>query len=77
MSEFSSVSGTRDDFVRPSVSRGISRSGSARRMWVAPTLAPHSTLTELTQTPLRTPLTLLFQQSSVQCFNHLGENIPC
>ena len=48
-----------------------------RRRWVAPTLAPHSTMTVLTQSPLPQPLSLLFLQSSIQCFDHNGNPVPC
>ena len=48
-----------------------------RRQWVAPSLAPHSTLTVLTQSALPQPLSLLFLQSSIQCFNHNGNPVPC
>lgn len=49
-----------------------------RREWVAPTLACHSTLTELTQVPLRQPLGLLFLQASIsQCKDQDGNPVPC
>lgn len=52
-----------------------------RRAWVAPTLAGHTTLTELTQVPLPQPLALLFflqSPSPSQCFNQNGDgNPPC
>lgn len=64
MSEFSSVSGMHIDSAK-------------RRPWIVPSLAPHSTLTVLTQVPLRQPLSLLFLQASVQCFNHNGNPVPC
>jgi len=47
-----------------------------RRTWVAPSLAGHSTLTELTQVPLSQPLSLLFLQTS-QCFDQDGNPVPC
>lgn len=77
MSEFSSVSGIHDDFQRLAVTADFARDRSDRRVWIAPALFPHSTMTELTQSPLRQPLSLLFLQSSVQCFNHLGNPVPC
>ena len=55
----------------------ISQDHSERRHWVAPTLAPHATMTALTQLPLGQPLSLLFLQASVQCFNHNGNPAPC
>jgi hypothetical protein len=67
MSESSPVRGAVNE---PSVS-------SKRRKWVAPTLAPHSTLTVLTQSALPQPLSLLFLQASIQCFNHNGNPVPC
>ncbi|MDB4911172.1 MAG: hypothetical protein JWO39_1995 [Gemmatimonadetes bacterium] len=66
MSESSPVRGA---VIEPSAS-------SKRRTWVAPTLAPHSTLTVLTQSALP-PLSLLFLQASIQCFNHNGNPVPC
>lgn len=50
--------------------------GRERRHWVAPSLAPHSTLTMLTQVPFTQPLSLLFLQSS-QCFDQDGNPAPC
>jgi hypothetical protein len=67
MSESSPVSGVANE---PSTS-------SKRRTWIAPSLAPHSTLTVLTQSALPQPLSLLFLQASVQCFNHNGNPAPC
>ncbi len=54
-----------------------SANGVERRQWIAPTLAAHTTLTTLTQTPLHKPLNLLFLQSSIQCFDHNGNPVPC
>jgi hypothetical protein len=50
-----------------------------RRPWAAPTLAPHSTMTELTKVPLPQPLSLLFLQlSTSQCFDQNGVPVtPC
>ncbi|MEO6211233.1 MAG: hypothetical protein ABIQ10_14045 [Gemmatimonadaceae bacterium] len=49
-----------------------------RRAWVTPSLAGHSTLTALTQAPLPQPLSLLFLQSSTQCFDQNGNPVtPC
>lgn len=50
-----------------------------RREWVTPILVGHSTLTELTQVPLRQPLGLLFLQGSIsQCFDENGNPVtPC
>jgi hypothetical protein len=53
------------------------RAVSGRRQWIAPTLAPNSTLTVVTQSALPQPLSLLFLQSSVQCFDHNGNPAPC
>jgi hypothetical protein len=51
---------------------------SARRPWIAPCLAPHSTLTVLTQAPLPQPLSLLFLQASIsQCKDQNGNPVPC
>jgi len=56
----------------------LSRDHSERRPWVAPNLVPHSTLTELTQSALPQPLSLLFLQASIsQCFDHNGNPTPC
>jgi len=55
----------------------LSHDRSERRTWVAPSLAPHSTMTVLTQVPLPAPLSLLFLQSSRQCFNQDGNPVPC
>lgn len=76
MSEFSSLSGTHDS-ASAAMPHEMHRDRFARRHWVAPALASHSTLTELTQVPLRQPLSLLFFQASVQCFNHNGNPVPC
>ena len=60
-----------------SASPPLQRSSSRRLAWVSPTLSPHSTMTVLTQSALPQPLSLLFLQSSVQCFNHNGNPVPC
>jgi hypothetical protein len=54
----------------------FSHDRSERRRWIVPTLAPHSTLTVVTQVPLPQPLSLLFLQSS-QCFDQDGVPKPC
>ncbi|MEO9116232.1 MAG: hypothetical protein ABI311_08725 [Gemmatimonadaceae bacterium] len=78
MSDFSPLRGARDEAASAALPHEIRRDGSARRGWMAPSLAPHSTMTELTQSPLPQPLSLLFLQSSItQCVNHLGETVPC
>jgi len=49
-----------------------------RREWVTPILAGHSTMTELTQVPLRQPLGLLFLQASIsQCKDENGNPVAC
>jgi hypothetical protein len=49
-----------------------------RRAWVAPNLADHSTMTELTQMPHAQPLSLLFLQASIsQCKDQDGNPVPC
>jgi hypothetical protein len=73
MSDFSPENGVHDDIVF----RSMSGNGFDRRRWVAPCLAPHSTLMTLTQVSLPQPLSLLFLQASVQCFNHNGNPVPC
>jgi len=73
MSDFSPENGVRDDIAL----RSMGDNGFDRRRWVAPNLAPHSTLTTLTQMPLPQPLSLLFLQASVQCFDHNGNPAPC
>jgi hypothetical protein len=77
MSESSPVSGVDNEPSTPSMPLDPRHAHSERRRWVAPSLAPHSTLTVLTQSTLPQPLSLLFLQSSIQCFNHRGEPIPC
>jgi hypothetical protein len=67
MSETSSMSGAVNEPSTPSM----------RRRWTAPSVVPHSTLTTLTQSALPQPLSLLFLQSSIQCFNHNGNPVPC
>jgi hypothetical protein len=74
MSAFSLASGGNNEPMMPRESR---REPAERKRWIAPTLAPHSTMTVLTQSPLPQPLALLFLQSSIQCFNHNGNPVPC
>jgi hypothetical protein len=73
MSEISSMGNMHDDSSHSS-RVGVAR---VRRNWLAPLLAPHSTLTTLTQVPLPQPLSLLFLQSSRQCFDQNGDPAPC
>lgn len=54
----------------------LSNDRAERRLWVAPSLSPHSTLTLVTQVPMAKPLSLLFLQSS-QCFDQDGVPKPC
>jgi hypothetical protein len=74
MSESSPVSGAVNE---PSMPLDAHHAHSKRRRWIAPSLAPHSTLTVLTQSALPQPLSLLFLQSSIQCFNHNGNPVTC
>lgn len=47
---------------------------SSRRTWVAPSVAPHSTMTTLTQSTAG----LLFLQASIQqCFDERGRPVAC
>jgi len=49
-----------------------------RRPWVSPELRAQSTLTVVTQVTPPVPLTLLFLQASTsQCFDALGNPVPC
>jgi hypothetical protein len=77
MSESSPVSGAVNESSALSMAVDPHRTQSKRRRWIAPSLAPHSTLTVLTQSALPQPLSLLFLQSSIQCFNHNGNTVPC
>jgi hypothetical protein len=74
MSEFSAESGAHGESAMPHDQR---HDRPKRRRWVAPSVTPHSTMTVLTQSPLPQPLSLLFLQSSIQCFNHSGTPVPC
>jgi hypothetical protein len=51
----------------------MSIDASSRRLWIAPSLAPHASLTALTQASVA----LLFQQQSTQCFNERGVPVTC
>lgn len=77
MSDSSPLSSANNDPANPSIPPEESQNRSERRRWVAPSVAPHSTLTVLTQAPLPQPLSLLFLQSSIQCFDHNGNPAPC
>lgn len=77
MSESSPVSGVANEPSSPSMPNDPHSVHSKRRRWIAPSLASHSTLTVLTQSALPKPLSLLFLQSSIQCFNHNGNPVPC
>lgn len=72
MSEFSPLSDIHHDSAVSS-----QHDVRARRHWITPSLAPHSTLTTLTQLPLPQPLSLLFLQSSRQCFDQNGTPVAC
>jgi len=74
MSDFSPARGADNE---PSMAHDAEHVHPQRRSWISPSLAPHSTLTVLTQTPLPQPLSLLFLQSSIQCFDHNGNPVPC
>jgi hypothetical protein len=74
MSDFSPARGA--DNESP-MSHDLEHDQSERRRWIAPTVVPHSTMTELTQSALPQPLSLLFLQSSIQCFDHGGFPVPC
>jgi hypothetical protein len=77
MSESSPVSGAVNEPSTPSMPHDAHHAQTRRRRWIAPALAPHSTLTVLTQSALPQPLSLLFLQASIQCFNHNGNPVPC
>jgi hypothetical protein len=55
----------------------VSPETETRRAWVAPELHAQSTLTIVTQATPPGPLSLLFLQASVQCFDGLGNPVPC
>jgi hypothetical protein len=56
----------------------MSEKPETRRAWVAPELRAQSTLTVVTQVTSPVPLTLLFlQASTAQCFDGLGNPVPC
>ena len=55
----------------------VSPEPETRRPWIAPELRAQSTLTAVTQVTSPAPLMLLFLQGSPQCFDGLGNPIPC
>jgi hypothetical protein len=71
------ASSAHDEPVSPLMPLDSHRARTCRRRWIVPSLAPHSTLTVLTQSPLHQPLSLLFLQASIQCFDHNGNPVPC
>lgn len=73
----SDLSAARGAASEPRMPHDPQHDNPARRRWIAPTLEAHSTLTVLTQSALPQPLSLLFLQSSIQCFNHNGNPVPC
>jgi len=78
MSDSYPVGSVDDDSAIPSVSHDALQRHSHRLRWVVPSLALHSTLTILTQSPLPQPLNLLFLQASlIQCKNQDGNIVPC
>jgi len=48
-----------------------------RRQWIRPTLESQSTLTTVTQSTSLVPMSLLFLQTSAQCFDGFGNPVPC
>lgn len=76
MTDFLQVNVHRHDRVNSPNADDARPHCSQRRRWVTPSLAGHSTLTELTQVPLPQPLALLFLQTS-QCFDQDGNPAPC
>jgi hypothetical protein len=79
MSEISPLDGGHADPATRSMQNGASCDAFERRRWIVPSVTPHSTLTSLTQMPLRQPLSLLFLQTSLsQCFDKDGVPVhPC
>ncbi len=77
MSESFPVSGVVNEPSTTWITSDQQHAHPERRRWTAPRLAPHSTLTVLTQSALPQPLSLLFLQASIQCFNHNGNPVPC
>lgn len=77
MSESFPVCGATNEPSTPSMPLDRQEMHAERRPWIAPSVVPHSTLTVLTQSALPQPLSLLFLQSSIQCFNHNGNPVPC
>lgn len=70
MSEQLQFRGVRHDHVRTS----MTMDAPSRRVWVAPCLELHSTLTSLTQSAA----SLLFLQASIQqCFDERGRPVTC
>ena len=77
MSPSSPLHGVHPDHTKESMTPALREASADRRRWIAPALVPHSTLTELTQLPLTKPLSLLFLQSSIQCFDINNNPVPC
>ncbi len=69
MSELSPLPGVHTDPAKTL----MSIDASSRRIWIAPSLAPHSALTTLTQSAV----SLIFQQASTQCFDQRGVPVTC
>ena len=55
----------------------LSDKPETRRAWIVPELRAQSTLTVVTQVTSPAPLSLLFLQASVQCFDGRGNPVPC
>ena len=70
MSELSLLPGVHTDPAKTL----MSIDASSRRLWIAPILAPHSSLTALTQSAV----SLLFLQASIsQCFDERARPVAC
>lgn len=78
MSELTLRLGVPADPAKSSMPLAPRIDGAIRRTWIAPIVASHSTMTSLTQSALPLPLSLLFLQSSTQCFDQDGNPVlPC
>ncbi len=78
MSESPRASRIHHELANPAEANTSHDARCERRLWISPVLAPHSTLTTMTQVPPHRPLSLLFLQSSItQCFDHNGNPAPC
>ena len=56
---------------------GSERNEEARRKWIRPELESQSTLTTVTQLGSPVPMSLLFIQASLQCFDSHGNPVAC